>query len=68
MARKEGFKGTELFGRLVRDEEAADAAEYALVVALIALAIVTSAKVLGLDIAGGYTQLTNRFNGAMSGV
>ena len=51
--------------RLAREDQAADATEYALVTALVALAIVVGAGLLGGDIAAGYDGLVSRLSAAL---
>lgn len=65
VARKGGPSRTRLIQRLAREDEGADAAEYSLVAALIALAIVAGASLLGADLGAGYNSLANRFSTAL---
>ncbi len=46
-----------LIGKLLRDEEGADATEYALLAALIAIAIVGGATIWGQNLGGFFTAL-----------
>ena len=45
--------------RLLREERAASAVEYALIVSLIALAIIAAVTVLGTTLAGVFTTIVN---------
>ena len=68
MAGKEVMKGTRIFTRMLSEEQAADATEYALVIALVALGIVSGAIALGGNLANGYTTLSNRVSSTLSGL
>lgn len=46
-----------LIGKLLREEEGADATEYALLAALIAIAIIGGAALVGQNIGGFFTAL-----------
>jgi Flp pilus assembly pilin Flp len=61
MAQKGGQNRTNLFGRFCREDEAADATEYALIVSLISLAIVAAVQALGLNLQDGFSNLASRF-------
>jgi Flp pilus assembly pilin Flp len=61
MAQKGGQNRTNLFRRFCREDEAADATEYALIVSLISLAIVAAVQALGLNLQNGFTNFASRF-------
>src|SRR5713226_3901935 len=65
MAGKEVPGGTDLFLRAMHEEEAANAAEYALVVSLIALAIVIAMAGLGGALGAAYNGLSSRVGSAL---
>lgn len=52
------MKATQAIARFVRDEEAATAAEYGIIAALMAGAIVITLGTLGTRVSGVFTQLT----------
>ena len=60
MAKKGGRNRTDLFRRFCREDEAADATEYALIVSLVSLAIAASAQALGVDLHNGFSNLASR--------
>jgi len=45
--------------RLFRDEDGSHAAEYALIIALIAVAIITAVDLLGTEISNVFTKVKN---------
>lgn len=51
-----------LISRLIRDEEGADATEYALLAALIAVAIIASVNTLAGGISNLFTGIGNKLN------
>jgi pilus assembly protein Flp/PilA len=55
----------ELMKRFVREEEGADATEYALVIGLVALAIVAGAKFLGGSLGNGFNLIGTRVTNAV---
>jgi pilus assembly protein Flp/PilA len=46
-------------GRLIRNEDAATAIEYAFLAALIAIAIIASLRIIGTDLAATFTDVEN---------
>jgi pilus assembly protein Flp/PilA len=52
--------------RFIRDEEGATAAEYALLITLIAMAILGGVGALGLSLSGMYTTQASQVAGALS--
>jgi pilus assembly protein Flp/PilA len=53
-----------LFARFVKDESGATAIEYGLIAALIAVAIITAARLLGAELAATFTYITTQLAGA----
>ena len=58
---KGGRNRTNLLSRFFREDGAADATEYALIVSLISLAIAVAVQALGLNLQTGFSNLTSRF-------
>jgi len=58
---KGGLARTDFFARFCRDEEAADATEYALMLSLIAMVIVGAVAFFGSTLSTGFNNLTARF-------
>jgi pilus assembly protein Flp/PilA len=50
--------------RFVKDESGATAIEYGLIAALIAVGIITAARLLGLEIAATFTKVTSNLAAA----
>jgi pilus assembly protein Flp/PilA len=61
------MKADKLFS-LLRDEAGVTAIEYALLGALIAMAIVTSAAALGVNLRGLYEMVASRVQDATAGI
>ena len=55
---KGGHCRTDLLRKLAKDEEAADATEYALIVSLISLAIIGGVALFANSLAGAFGRLT----------
>jgi pilus assembly protein Flp/PilA len=53
--------------RFVKDESGATAIEYGLIAALIAVAIITAAQLLGTEIAATFTKVTTNLQSAGAG-
>lgn len=53
----------EIMKRLVREEEGQGMVEYALIIALISIAVVTLLTAVGTDIGGIFTKISNRLKG-----
>lgn len=53
-----------LFARFVKDESGATAIEYGLIAALIAVAIIVSARALGAELSATFAYITAQLAGA----
>ena len=56
---------SKLFARFVKDESGATAIEYGLIAALIALAIMVGAEMLGNAINNQFERIANKLNGTV---
>ena len=63
MRQKGGWDRTSLFQRLCQEDQAADATEYALMLALIALSIAAGVRLVGTNLANGFTGIANKVPG-----
>lgn len=56
---------TKVFARFVKDESGATAIEYGLIAALVAVAIIAAAQLLGTEISSIFTRIANRLAGVV---
>jgi len=57
---KGGHNRTNLIQRFCREDQAADATEYALIISLISLAIAAAVQTMGLNLQNGFSTIASR--------